>query len=123
MLWRFLWYRAPAIGYAGVLFWASGMNRLPLPNIGFELQDKLFHAAAYALFAFLIHRALARPSPVTSRLYTGSAALGIGYALTDELHQLFVPGRQAELSDLLADIIGIVAVLLVLYYRQRRQSG
>jgi len=99
------------------------MSRLPLPNIGFDLQDKLFHASAYALFSFLIYRALSRPRPLTRRLHIGSALLGIAYAVTDELHQLLVPGRQAELSDLAADIIGIVAVQLLLFYRHRRQSG
>lgn len=123
MLRPFLWYRAPAIVYAAALFWASGMSRLPLPHLGLDLQDKLLHASAYALFSLLIYRALSRPSPLVRRLHTGSALLGIGYAVTDELHQLFVPGRQAELSDLAADIIGIIAVQLVLYYRSRRQSG
>ena len=123
MWWRFFWYRAPAILYAGALFWASGMSRLPLPNFGFDLQDKLFHATAYAIFSFLIYRAVSRPTPLFRWLHTGSALLGIGYAATDELHQLFVPGRQAELTDLLADLFGICAVQLLLYYRHRRQSG
>ena len=29
--------------------------------------------------------------------------------VTDELHQMFVPGRSAQLTDLLADAIGVVA--------------
>ena len=123
-MWRsFLRYRAPALLYAAALFWVSGLSRLPLPNIGFDLQDKLFHGAAYALFSFLIYRALARPTPLTHRLHLGSSLLGIAYAVSDEVHQLFVPGREAELSDLAADIVGIVAVQIALYYWNRRQSG
>jgi VanZ family protein len=35
-------------------------------------------------------------------------AITVGYAVTDELHQLFVAGRSAELYDLLADAAGAV---------------
>ncbi|MDR1439755.1 MAG: VanZ family protein [Clostridiales bacterium] len=37
------------------------------------------------------------------------AALGIAYAATDELHQFFVPGRAAMLTDVMLDGIGAVA--------------
>lgn len=33
--------------------------------------------------------------------------IGIGYAVTDELHQRFVPGRSGRLSDVLLDSIGV----------------
>ena len=38
-----------------------------------------------------------------------AAAIAVGYAVTDEVHQMFVPGRSAELNDLLADAMGVVA--------------
>jgi VanZ family protein len=33
-------------------------------------------------------------------------ALTTAYGATDEIHQLFVPGRSAEIYDLFADAIG-----------------
>ena len=45
--------------------------------------------------------------------------LGIGYAASDEIHQLFVPGRQADVSDWLADIIGLAAGLGAAYIFSR----
>jgi VanZ family protein len=118
--WR---YQAPAIAYAIGLFWASSLSRLPLPNIGLALQDKLIHGLAYAGFSFVIYRALAYPRPLTRYLHTGTILLGIGYAVTDEVHQLFVPGRQAEIFDLAADILGILLVQFAIYIIHRRQSG
>jgi VanZ family protein len=33
-------------------------------------------------------------------------ALTLGYGITDEIHQMFVPGRIASVADILADITG-----------------
>ncbi|MDR1062209.1 MAG: VanZ family protein [Clostridiales bacterium] len=37
------------------------------------------------------------------------AALGIAYAVTDEIHQYFVPGRAAMISDVMLDAVGVFA--------------
>jgi VanZ family protein len=42
------------------------------------------------------------------------------YALSDEFHQLFVPGRAFELSDLGLDAIGILAGLLLYWYATKK---
>jgi VanZ family protein len=34
--------------------------------------------------------------------------IAIGYSLTDELHQLFIPTRQGRLRDILIDIVGMI---------------
>ena len=51
------------------------------------------------------------------------------YAATDEIHQLFVPGRSGQVSDVLLDSAGVLAGLLVLAgvrllrQRQREAAG
>ena len=42
-------------------------------------------------------------------------ALGTAYAISDEIHQLFVPGRGAQLSDVLVDAAGTLAGALLAY--------
>lgn len=46
--------------------------------------------------------------------FTGTAF----YAITDEIHQLFVPGRAFQLIDILVDsagaLIGVIASLIIL---------
>ena len=37
-----------------------------------------------------------------------SALLSWGYAWTDEIHQIFVPGRAFQLSDLAIDLCGVI---------------
>ena len=85
------------------------------------------HFTEYALLglALLVHimvwrkrRRISRPCPL---------ALGIGalYAASDELHQVFVPGRSGELSDVLLDCAGVASgiVLLWLLMRKRKSRG
>ena len=42
-----------------------------------------------------------------------SIILSSGYAITDEIHQIFVPGRACQLTDLAIDICGIVLGVVV----------
>ena len=54
----------------------------------------------------------------TALLSWGSGAL---YALTDEAHQAFVPGRSCEIRDMLIDSCGVAAgVLIMAALRSRR---
>ncbi|HEX2956178.1 MAG TPA: VanZ family protein [Chitinispirillaceae bacterium] len=49
---------------------------------------------------------------------------GLGYSITDEIHQIFVPGRTAKILDVLIDSTGIASGLLLIcmftVWRQRR---
>ncbi len=42
-----------------------------------------------------------------------TALLSLGYAVTDEIHQLFVPDRACQLSDLAVDFGGIILGTIV----------
>lgn len=44
--------------------------------------------------------------------------ISVGYAVTDEVHQIFVPGRSGRITDVLIDSVGcILGVLLFLLIR------
>ena len=40
---------------------------------------------------------------------------GTAYAVTDELHQLFVPGRAGMISDVLIDSLGVLFGCFLIY--------
>jgi VanZ family protein len=101
-----------------VVAWAALIFALSsLPNLSTAegwLGDVLSsgaHAVEYAVFGALLARALG------ARLLAFSA--GIAYAVTDELHQSFVPGRVASGIDLLVDAVGLL-VGIALLERARR---
>lgn len=46
-------------------------------------------------------------------------AIALAYALFDELHQELVPGRGFELADIRYDLMGIIAALGLIWFRER----
>lgn len=79
---------------------------------------KTAHATEYAVFAMLLVGAWyeAKRKKAFNMLIPWLCATG--YAATDELHQLFVPGRSGQVSDVLLDsfgaAVGIAVVTLVI---------
>jgi VanZ family protein len=98
---------APVVLWAGVIF---ALSAIPSLSTGLGTWDlvlrKSSHLAEYAILGTLLVRAL-RNGPLA--LLAGSA-----YAATDEVHQLFVSGRQGSPLDWLIDTIGVAAGVLVL---------
>jgi VanZ family protein len=80
-----------------------------------DMSDVSAHSLAYAALAFLILRALAGgfPARITWRAALAAVALTVAYGVTDEVHQMFVPGRTAELRDLRSDAVGAVCAVAV----------
>ena len=110
-----------AIGWMATIFFLSHQPSLPAPSL-FEHQDKLFHGGAYGLLGLLLALALHEPGrPGRTLLLVW--LLGTLYGLTDEYHQSFIPGRDADLLDVLADsagaLLGGAAGILFMQHLQR----
>ena len=106
----------PAAVWAGVIFYLSSRPRLPGPEL--PGMDKAAHFAAYALLASLLIFATGR-----SRLPLAVAVvLALAYGVTDEIHQMYVPGRSPDVLDWFADAAGVAAATLV-YVRRRAAAG
>jgi VanZ family protein len=98
-----LW--SPVALYMAVIFQLSARSDVALPP---GIADKPTHTIAYALLGVLFVRALAGglPARITLRVALLGIALTTAYGVTDEIHQMFVPGRHAEWQDVLADAVG-----------------
>jgi VanZ family protein len=94
----------PALAWAALIFFLSSRRTLPEPP-GPLAWDKLQHALGYAAGGFL----LARAAGVRGRGLAVAIALGLLYGASDEVHQAFVPGRNSDVHDWLADAVGVVA--------------
>jgi len=106
----FLVNHFPVILYAGLIFWGSSIPSLP-SHLPFTIKDKVLHFLEYFIFGILLIRSgLSLNRRLTPRaMLIVVFIIGILYAATDELHQGFVPGRDMNFWDWLADSIGVAA--------------
>jgi VanZ family protein len=101
---RFWWFVA---AWAVVIFLLSSIPGKAMPQVPALQYDKVLHALVYSVLGGLFFLALRQASSLTTaRLVVAAGLFALGYGLTDELHQVFVPGRSADLYDALADGIG-----------------
>ena len=82
-----------------------------------HIVRKIAHFSIYALCGILLI-CLMLTFRIKNIIRIGiSFSLGLIYAISDEIHQSFIPGRSAQLTDVLIDtsgvIFGIVLVLLI----------
>lgn len=105
------WRWTPALVLMGLIFALSSLPD-PSPPVRFAHSDKVLHAAAYAALA----ASLLIPGLPPLRA-AGAAAL---YGATDEIHQRFVPGRDASLGDWAADLAGAAAAAAGAWAWRRR---
>lgn len=73
---------------------------------------KAAHATEYAILAVFLYEAHSKARK--HRFGRGFLICAV-YAATDEVHQLFVPGRAGRVTDVLIDSAGAAAALLVIF--------
>jgi VanZ family protein len=82
---------------------------------------KLAHLSEYAIFCMLLYGSFSGGQDLSWRGRRALAAVAIAaiYSLSDEFHQLFVPGRGASLVDCGIDTAGAAVGMLLIYIRGR----
>lgn len=103
----------------GLIFLASAQPTMPsAPGRWDLLLKKTMHFLGYAVLTALYLRALRGPQdgaelPDAATTRAISAGLALLYALSDEYHQTFVPGRNGNLVDVAVDMGGVTVVTLL----------
>ncbi|HKB19736.1 MAG TPA: VanZ family protein [Gaiellaceae bacterium] len=104
----------PVIVWAAVIFTFSS---IPSLGTGLGTWDTILrkgaHMTEYAILGLLLARAIGRELP--------AFAIGILYAITDEVHQHFVRGRHASPVDVLIDTVGLA--IGIFFVRRLFQTG
>ncbi len=106
-----------------VLLWAAGIfyfssQRYPLGSLSQSPQHRpigrLAHLGEYAGLAALLYRALALPDRGPGQTFWLALGGALAYAILDEIHQGFVPGRTCSLLDVGYDLAGALTALLLI---------
>lgn len=113
----------PLAVYVALIFTFSAQPHLTGP-LRFENGDKLEHLAEYFGLGVLMLRlaSASRPRPRRDVAALVTLLMGMAIAATDERFQKLIPGRQCDLTDWLADSLGVALaqVLLLAWDNIRR---
>ena len=110
--WR---YWLPALLLMAIIFATSSLPGKSIPRFtDWDIPvNKGGHALGYGLLGAAYLFGLTRGSRGGIRHAAVALGLAILYALTDEFHQLFTPGRGAALADVGIDAAGAAGGILV----------
>ena len=101
-----LW--SPVIAGLTLSFWLSSV---PGEDLSTPIPDYVAHMVQYLLLGLLVLRGFNRgmQKRPDARIMLWSVLFCLTWAMTDEFHQSFVPGRDAAVVDVLSDLVGAVA--------------
>lgn len=88
----------------------TAFSSVPGSDLPMVIPDTAAHFVEYTILGALIALSVVAfvPHGFTTRAALLTIAIGFGFALTDEFHQRFVPGRNAAFDDIAADTLGLV---------------
>ena len=108
-------YTVITIGYMLLITLLSHVPQEDLPKSDLDGIDYPFHFAEYSILGFLLFRSIISDELLTFHPFYGSLWIGISFAILDEFHQSFVPGRHMSSTDVLFDSLGIVFGMFASY--------
>lgn len=85
-----------------VVSWLYELFKIDLPD---GTVRTIAHCCEFAALGFLLINAIRSFKESFNPVL--SVIISFGYAITDEIHQLYVPGRAFQLIDLTVDLLGI----------------
>lgn len=75
---------------------------------------KAAHFTIYLILGILVTNALKDGNKSKLNLILASLVICILYAISDEFHQLFIPGRSGEIKDVILDSLGALLGILMM---------
>ncbi len=96
------------------IFYFSSLEKIELINKTpqFFLKDKIIHFVEYGILSLLVYNAFKQHSFFNKDVIFYSIMFSFIYAITDEVHQIFIPFREFSVYDLIADFIGSCSVFI-----------
>ena len=97
------------------------------PEVGVEQyfygQDKVMHFFTYGIHAFLCLVALSDKILLLKLFhYFLTLAFSVSYGIFNEIYQYFIPKREFSFGDILANSLGIITLLILVYIFQNKRT-
>jgi len=107
-------YLALAVLWMALIFYLSSIPYLGikgLDEIANQISRKSIHVIIYGILALLIWHSFPMLDKNLSKKIVLCGFLAILFAVSDEIHHGFVPGRSGNAKGVLFDFIGIAVVI------------
>lgn len=80
----------------------------------------VYHFVIFFLFNFFLLMAIKGKKELKAKHLAITLLISVIYAVSDEIHQTFIPGRNAGITDILTDTAGIFASshILLLFHKE-----
>lgn len=76
----------------------------------------IYHFIVFFLFTFFLFITIKGNKKIKVRYIFIALIISILYAFLDEIHQTFIPGRNASINDILTDLTGSVISIAIYSY-------
>jgi len=97
------------------IFYFSAKTAVPGGEQASTLNLALaYHSIVFFLFTFFLAASIKNKNEILKpKQIILIFTISLIYAISDEVHQLFVPGRVASIKDVLIDLFGVLLALLI----------
>lgn len=120
---KLLWFII--ILYMSLIFYFSSISYPPQPMKGVKEAPIIEHIIEFAILGILLipgFRSL-KFWNFHKNAFIFALIFGILYGISDEVHQHFVPGRCAELIDVIANSVGVILGVLFVKLNSTEKKG
>lgn len=95
------------------IFYISSLSFEGAPVGGYGWKTVAYHIYSFLFLTGFLLISLIRGNWKRKNLIFLGIIIAVLYGISDEIHQLFVPGRSCSFSDILIDLIGILFASLI----------
>lgn len=103
------------------IFFFSSLSGVPSPG-GTDWIARGYHFTIFFLFCFFLLVVIKGEKKIKPGYIFAVLLISILYSFLDEFHQMFVPGRDANIVDILTDTIGIFSSAVIYSFISRKKK-
>ncbi len=119
MVSKFPYFSVTSIGWLAALLFGTLAPARELPDVGFNVNDKIIHLIIFLFLTLLLLIAASKENflriPIKKRMYF-IPVIASCIALATEIAQNFIAGRQMDLSDMIANLAGVLIGAFIFRY-------
>lgn len=105
-----------------IIFYLSSLIFPPGPPGGFPWKSIAYHFYAFLFLEAFLLISIIRGKNENKKFIFIAIIIALVYGVSDEIHQLFVPGRACSLSDVLTDSAGVLFAGLLYSFRIKSKN-